>query len=159
MQGTFMAAGAYKRDSGIEAIESGHADLIAYGRIFLSNPDLIRRFELDAPLNPYNRDTFYTGDQVNFPHRCLSGAIALSASIGGQMPRCGMFLAPLSNILLFLPRRLLATLIIPSWRTATKPPTPATATAHGSDIWRDVCLLTAMYFTSSGSVCSSRAKR
>ncbi|CAK0785467.1 hypothetical protein CVIRNUC_008676 [Coccomyxa viridis] len=63
-KGTFMAAGGYKRDNGIKAIEDGHADLIAYGRDFISNPDLPLRFALDAPLTQYNRDTFYTPDQV-----------------------------------------------------------------------------------------------
>ncbi|KAG5608272.1 hypothetical protein H5410_019553 [Solanum commersonii] len=35
-----------------------------YGRMFIANPDLPRRFELDAPLNKYNRETFYTSDPV-----------------------------------------------------------------------------------------------
>ncbi|BDA45039.1 12-oxophytodienoate reductase 1 [Coccomyxa sp. Obi] len=64
-KGCFMAAGGYDREAGIKAIESGHADLVAYGRIFLANPDLPLRYALsDAPLNPYDRDTFYTSDQV-----------------------------------------------------------------------------------------------
>ncbi|GJP42127.1 hypothetical protein CLOM_g1726 [Closterium sp. NIES-68] len=61
---TFIAAGGYTRESGNAAIASGAADLVAYGRRFLANPDLPRRFALDAPLNPYDRDTFYTFDQV-----------------------------------------------------------------------------------------------
>ncbi|KAK9908090.1 hypothetical protein WJX75_002626 [Coccomyxa subellipsoidea] len=64
-KGCFMVAGGYTRETGIHAIESGHADLVAYGREFISNPDLPLRFARpDAPLNPYNRDTFYTPDQV-----------------------------------------------------------------------------------------------
>ncbi|WVZ85798.1 hypothetical protein U9M48_032670 [Paspalum notatum var. saurae] len=63
-QGTFIVAGGYDREDGNEAIVTGYADLIAYGRWFLSNPDLPRRFELNAPLNKYNRDTFYTSDPV-----------------------------------------------------------------------------------------------
>ena len=39
---------------------SGHCDLVAFGRLFLSNPDFVRRMELDAPLNKYDRSTFYT---------------------------------------------------------------------------------------------------
>lgn len=61
---TFIAAGGYKREDGIKAIEENRADLIAYGRIFLANPDLPRRFELGAPLNKYNRATFYIPDPV-----------------------------------------------------------------------------------------------
>lgn len=53
-----------QRDSGNEAITSGHADLVAYGRLFLSNPDLPKRFELDAPLNKYDRNTFYVNEPV-----------------------------------------------------------------------------------------------
>ncbi|CAI5956554.1 unnamed protein product [Closterium sp. NIES-64] len=63
-KGPFIAAGGYKRENGMEAIENGSADLITYGRLFLANPDLPRRFELNAPLNPYDRSTFFSGDQV-----------------------------------------------------------------------------------------------
>ncbi|OQU81646.1 hypothetical protein SORBI_3006G091800 [Sorghum bicolor] len=63
-EGTFIAAGGYVKEDGNEAISTGYADLIAYGRWFLSNPDLPRRFGLDAPLNKYNRSTFYTPDPV-----------------------------------------------------------------------------------------------
>nr|XP_043608220.1 putative 12-oxophytodienoate reductase 11 [Erigeron canadensis]XP_043608222.1 putative 12-oxophytodienoate reductase 11 [Erigeron canadensis]XP_043608223.1 putative 12-oxophytodienoate reductase 11 [Erigeron canadensis] len=62
--GTFIAAGGYNRENGNAAIAQDHADLIGYGRMFLANPDLPKRFELNAALNPYNRDTFYTGDSI-----------------------------------------------------------------------------------------------
>ena len=58
-----MAAGGYNRDNGNEAVELGAADLVAYGRLWLSTPDLVDRFLADAPLNYYNRSTFYTPDQ------------------------------------------------------------------------------------------------
>ena len=38
----------------------GHADAVAFGRFFISNPDLPERIRLDAPLTPYHRPTFYT---------------------------------------------------------------------------------------------------
>ncbi|KAJ8772813.1 hypothetical protein K2173_027990 [Erythroxylum novogranatense] len=57
---TFVAAGGYGRDSGNSAIRSGRCDLVAYGRRFLANPDLPRRFEINGPLNEYDRSTFYT---------------------------------------------------------------------------------------------------
>jgi len=63
-KGTFIAAGGYDREDGIKALRENRADLVAYGRLFLANPDLPRRFELDAPLNKYNRDTFYISDPV-----------------------------------------------------------------------------------------------
>jgi 12-oxophytodienoic acid reductase len=62
--GTFIVAGGYNREEGNRAVESGYADLVAYGRLFLANPDLPRRFQLGAPLNKYNRSTFYIPDPV-----------------------------------------------------------------------------------------------
>ncbi|CAN6202091.1 unnamed protein product [Urochloa humidicola] len=60
--GTFIATGGYDREEGNKVVEEGYTDLVAYGRLFLANPDLPRRFELDAPLNKYDRSTFYTQD-------------------------------------------------------------------------------------------------
>ncbi|KAL5167864.1 putative 12-oxophytodienoate reductase 11 [Glycine soja] len=62
--GTFIAAGGYDRQEGIDAISENRADLVAYGRLFLANPDLPKRFALNAPLNKYHRETFYTHDPV-----------------------------------------------------------------------------------------------
>ncbi|KAL8061278.1 hypothetical protein ABFS82_02G076800 [Erythranthe guttata] len=61
---TFIASGGYNRRKGNLAISENYADLVAYGRLFLANPDLVRRYELDAPLNKYDRNTFYTQDPV-----------------------------------------------------------------------------------------------
>lgn len=63
-QGTFMASGGFTRELGIEAIESGDADLVSYGRLFISNPDLVERFRVKADLTRYVRATFYTHDPV-----------------------------------------------------------------------------------------------
>ncbi|XP_038683784.1 putative 12-oxophytodienoate reductase 11 [Tripterygium wilfordii] len=62
--GTFISAGGFDREEGNKAVAEDHTDLIAYGRLFLSNPDLPRRFELVSPLNKYDRNTFYTPDPV-----------------------------------------------------------------------------------------------
>ncbi|GKB61148.1 12-oxophytodienoate reductase 2-like protein [Tanacetum coccineum] len=62
--GTFIAAGGHKMDDGNDAVSEDHADLVAYGRLFLANPDLPKRFELNAPLNKHKRATFYTEDPV-----------------------------------------------------------------------------------------------
>lgn len=63
-QGTFLVAGGYDRAKGISALQKDHADLIVYGRHFLANPDFVKRLEIDAPLNQYDRATFYSQDQV-----------------------------------------------------------------------------------------------
>ncbi|KAL4579097.1 hypothetical protein LXL04_015232 [Taraxacum kok-saghyz] len=64
-KGTFIVAGGYHdRDEANRVVENGDADLLAFGRAFLANPDLPRRFRLNAPLNKYDRNTFYTDDPV-----------------------------------------------------------------------------------------------
>jgi len=60
----FIAAGGYDRENGIRAIETDHTDLVCYGRPWIANPDLPRRYELDAPITKYDRTTFYSPDQV-----------------------------------------------------------------------------------------------
>jgi len=54
-----MAAGGYNRENAIDIVEKGDADLVAFGRHFISNPDLPFRLQHNYPLNPYNRKTFY----------------------------------------------------------------------------------------------------
>ncbi|KAF7837912.1 12-oxophytodienoate reductase 3 [Senna tora] len=63
-EGTFMSSGGFTRELGIEAVAQGDTDLVSYGRLFISNPDLALRLKLNAPLNKYNRKTFYTQDPV-----------------------------------------------------------------------------------------------
>ncbi len=59
--GPLMVAGGFDRASGEAALQEGRADLIAYARYFLANPDLPVRFALNAPLNDWDRSTFYGG--------------------------------------------------------------------------------------------------
>ncbi|MCL7045071.1 hypothetical protein MKW94_016551 [Papaver nudicaule] len=61
---SFIVAGAYTRIEGNKAINEDRADLVAFGRLFIANPDLPRRFELDAHLNKYVRATFAIPDPV-----------------------------------------------------------------------------------------------
>lgn len=63
-KGTFLVGGGYDKESGNKAVAEDHGDLVVYGRDFVSNPDLPKRFELGAPLTPYDRNTFYTHDPV-----------------------------------------------------------------------------------------------
>ncbi|KAF6160886.1 hypothetical protein GIB67_041940 [Kingdonia uniflora] len=55
-------SGGYGREDGIKVVSDNHADLISYGRWFLASPNLSKRFELNAPPNKYDRNTFYTSD-------------------------------------------------------------------------------------------------
>jgi N-ethylmaleimide reductase len=60
--GPIIAAGGFTRETAEAVIRDGHADAVAFGRLFIANPDLPQRLRLDAPLNPYDRATFYGGD-------------------------------------------------------------------------------------------------
>ena len=57
---TFILSGGFDRDSAEAALKEGRADLVAFGRPFLSNPDLVKRLERGLPLNPPDFATFYT---------------------------------------------------------------------------------------------------
>jgi N-ethylmaleimide reductase len=65
-QGKFITAGGYDQAMGEKVLEEDLADAVAYGRIYISNPDLAERFQKNAPLNPYNRATFYGGQEAGY---------------------------------------------------------------------------------------------
>ncbi|WP_144138261.1 alkene reductase [Paraburkholderia sp. BCC1884] len=64
--GPIIAAGGFERDSALEVVESGVADLVAFGRHFSSNPDLPVRLKDNLPLTPYVRAAFWGGDEKNY---------------------------------------------------------------------------------------------
>jgi len=61
-KGKIIAAGGFEPGTAEEVVENGDADLVAFGRHFLANPDLPKRIRLGLPLNAYDRNTFYTFD-------------------------------------------------------------------------------------------------
>ena len=63
---TLILAGGFTGETANDAIASGQADAVGFGRHFIANPDLPRRLELGAPLNPYNRATFYGGGAAGY---------------------------------------------------------------------------------------------
>ena len=65
-KGVLISAGGFTGESAEAAIADGHADAIAFGRIFISNPDLPRRLHRGFPLTPYNRKTFYGGEEAGY---------------------------------------------------------------------------------------------
>lgn len=56
----FIVAGGFDRARAERSLEAGHADLIAFARPFIANPDLVVRMQADAALNPLDMATFYT---------------------------------------------------------------------------------------------------
>ena len=65
-RGAYIANNGYNREMAIEAVESGAADLIAFGRPFIANPDLVERLKVAAPLAEIDRKTLYGGDEHGY---------------------------------------------------------------------------------------------
>jgi len=65
-RGVLITAGNFRGDTAARTIERGDADAIAFGRLFISNPDLPRRLREGAPLTPYDRSTFYTAGERGY---------------------------------------------------------------------------------------------
>ncbi|NGX97408.1 MAG: alkene reductase [Candidatus Afipia apatlaquensis] len=59
--GTYIANNGYDFKLATEILDQNKADLIAFGKLFISNPDLVERLKLGAPLNPFDKATFYGG--------------------------------------------------------------------------------------------------
>ncbi|KAI1166646.1 NADH:flavin oxidoreductase/NADH oxidase [Nemania serpens] len=58
----FIACGNFKHDDAVTKLQGKEADIIAFGRYFVANPDLVDRFKNGWALNPYDRSTFYGAD-------------------------------------------------------------------------------------------------
>lgn len=58
-KGAYILAGGFDKKSAEQALRDNHADLIAFGRPFLANPDLVERMRRDAPMNAPDMSTFY----------------------------------------------------------------------------------------------------
>ncbi|HLG80887.1 MAG TPA: alkene reductase [Bradyrhizobium sp.] len=65
-RGILIAAGGFTGEAAEAAIAEKHADAVAFGRIFISNPDLPRRLQHGFPITPYNRATFYGGEAAGY---------------------------------------------------------------------------------------------
>ena len=64
--GAWIVNNGYDRRMALAAVASGAADLVAFGRPFISNPDLVRRLREDLPLAPLNRETLYGGGAAGY---------------------------------------------------------------------------------------------
>ena len=65
-QGALLSAGGFDRETAEHAVDTGSADAVAFGRAFIANPDLPDRLRNHAPLNRYDRATFYGGSEVGY---------------------------------------------------------------------------------------------
>ena len=58
--GALMINSGFDQESGNKVIAAGDADLVSYGKFFVSNPDLVERFEHDLEVAAWDKETFYT---------------------------------------------------------------------------------------------------
>jgi N-ethylmaleimide reductase len=65
-EGVLISAGGYTAQSAEESLVEGYADAVAFGRLFIANPDLVERFREDAALNTPDRSTFYGGTEEGY---------------------------------------------------------------------------------------------
>ncbi len=59
-KGTLMINSGFDQKSGNKVIADGYADLVAFGKLYISNPDLVGRFREDVATSDWDKDTFYT---------------------------------------------------------------------------------------------------
>jgi 2,4-dienoyl-CoA reductase-like NADH-dependent reductase (Old Yellow Enzyme family) len=72
--GPFIANQLMTKETGTRLLESGDADAIAYGQLYIANPDLVLRFAKDAPLNKPQPETFYADGPKGYTDYPFLGA-------------------------------------------------------------------------------------
>jgi len=71
--GTYIANYGYTPQRAAEALKEGRADMFAFGRLYIANPDLVERFRTGAPLNALDPDTLYHGGAHGYTdYPCLA---------------------------------------------------------------------------------------
>lgn len=64
--GTIIINANFDQEKGNQVIEEGNADLVAFGKPYVSNPDLVERFEQNVPLTDWDEKTFYTPGEKGY---------------------------------------------------------------------------------------------
>jgi N-ethylmaleimide reductase len=65
-RGQLISAAAYTPSTAAQTVSEGRADAIAFGRMFIANPDLVERIRDELPMNKYDRSTFYGGGKHGY---------------------------------------------------------------------------------------------
>ena len=99
-----ITAGGYTTETAVSAIEAKLADAVAFGRMFIANPDLPQRIRAGVPLNAFDRSTAYGGGAHGYS--CSPLLAPLAKGEAGRCRRVGrMFIAnPESRRAIFLRR-------------------------------------------------------
>jgi N-ethylmaleimide reductase len=65
-KGAWMVNNGYTKESAMQTIANGDADLVAFGKLYIANPDLVERFKRNQELNLVDPTTFYGGDAKGY---------------------------------------------------------------------------------------------
>ena len=83
--GVYIANEKFTYETAEQAVEAGEADAVAFGKLFIANPDLPRRFELRAQLNEPRTPEFYAGGAEGYTdYPSLTRAGQSADSVGGR---------------------------------------------------------------------------
>jgi 2,4-dienoyl-CoA reductase-like NADH-dependent reductase (Old Yellow Enzyme family) len=75
--GVYIVNESFTKELAEEVMAKGEADAVAFGKDFISNPDLVERFKTNAPLNTWNPATFYAaGPEGYIDYPILKSAAA-----------------------------------------------------------------------------------
>lgn len=64
--GTIISCGGYTPENAEKTLQNNHADLIAFGKLFIANPDLPERIKKGGPYSKWDIRTFYGGDRKGY---------------------------------------------------------------------------------------------
>ncbi|MBE2259926.1 MAG: alkene reductase [Candidatus Accumulibacter sp.] len=77
---TIILCGGFDRERAETALRAGYGDLIAFGKHFIANPDLVERLRIGAPLAPWNSTTIYKGGAKGYIDYPTLDAAAITAA-------------------------------------------------------------------------------
>jgi N-ethylmaleimide reductase len=86
-KGSMIVCGGYDFERATNALRQNQADLFAFGRSFLANPDLPERFRVGAPLNTPDQATFYGGGEqgyTDYPRLDAAHSLKASHQVAGE---------------------------------------------------------------------------
>jgi 2,4-dienoyl-CoA reductase-like NADH-dependent reductase (Old Yellow Enzyme family) len=64
--GVYIVNEKFSKETAEPVISAGEADAVAFGKTYIANPDLVRRFNAGAPLNEWDASTFYAGGEKGY---------------------------------------------------------------------------------------------
>lgn len=65
-KGIIVGNGGFDREKAIEYVENNYCDIIAFGKLFISNPNLPEKLKANVPLNDWEVKTFYGGNEIGY---------------------------------------------------------------------------------------------